>query len=87
MKIYTYSLNSLRALAKEGDLEEFARIDPPLDSTKNVFDDGSDYPFIDVNTPFLTTKTPEAPDTHPDQARFQTIVQYLCRTLKRNPLF
>ena len=75
MKIYTYSLNSLRALAKEGNLEEFDRINPLLDSTKNVFDDGSDYPCIDINTPFLTTKTPEAPDTHPDQARFRTIVQ------------
>ena len=68
-------MNSLRTLAKEGNIDEHARINPLLNSTKNVFDDGSNYPCIKINTPFLTTKKPEDQPTHPDQARFQSVVQ------------
>ena len=52
-KIYNYTMNSLRTLAKEGNLEEYARINPLLNSTKNVFDDGSNYPCIKISTPFF----------------------------------
>ena len=72
-KIHNYTINSLRTLAKEGNIDEYARINPLLNSTKNVFDDGSNYPCIKINTPFLTTKNPEDQPTHPVQARFQSV--------------
>ncbi len=57
-KIHNYTVNSLIALAKEGNLEEYVSIDPLLNHTKNVFDDGSNYLCIAINIPFLTTKRP-----------------------------
>ena len=33
-----------------------------------------EYPSIEINTPFLTTKTPEAKETNKDQGKFRQIV-------------
>ena len=51
-QIYNYTLNSLQLLAKEGNIDEYARINLLRNRTKNVFDDGSNYPCMNINTTF-----------------------------------
>ena len=67
------SMGTLLAIAKEGNLDVFQRIRPRLNMNLDVLDDTA-YPTIEINTPFLTTKTPDAKETHPDQTKFRQIV-------------
>jgi hypothetical protein len=61
-------------LAKEGDVDKFNAMKPKLYSINDVFDDGVEYPSIDIDTPFLTTKQPNGPASHADQVQFKTVV-------------
>ena len=74
MKLYNYSMASLVALAKAGNMDKYYELRPLLNDTRNVFDDGSDYPCTFIDTPFLTVKKPDDPATHPDQTVFKSIV-------------
>lgn len=85
-KLYSYSIASLLSLAKEGDVDRYNEIRPTLNCTRNVFDDGSDYPCTLIDTPFLTTKQPEDPITHPDQAVFRSMVQHFVQTAEQKSL-
>jgi superfamily II DNA or RNA helicase len=72
--VYNFNMGSLMAMAKNGDMDEYDRIRPTLHETKDVFDDDAEYPCTMINTPFLTTKAADAPETHPDQRKFKDIV-------------
>ncbi len=56
LKLYNYSMDSLVALAKAGNIDKYSELLPVLNNTFRVFDDGSDYPCTFIDTPFLTTK-------------------------------
>ena len=55
-KVFNYSNGSLIALAKESDIDKFNTMRPKLYTINDVFDNGVEYPSIDIDTPFLTTK-------------------------------
>ena len=61
-------------LAKEVDVFKFNAMRPKLYTINDVFDDDVEYPSIDIDTPFLTTKRPNGPASHPDQVKFKTVV-------------
>ena len=67
------SIIALLAMAKEGNLDTYQRMRPRLHMNMDVLEDMS-YPSIEINTPFLTTKTPEAQETNKDQGKFRQIV-------------
>lgn len=73
-KLYNYSMGSLIALAKAGNIDTYNDVRPRLACVRNVFDDGSDYPCTFIDTPFLTTKKVGGPATHPDQTVFKSLV-------------
>ena len=70
LAIYNFSIISLLALAKQGDIEKYNQMQPRLHFNKDVFDD-AEYPCIEINTPFLTTKTLDAKETYSDQVKFR----------------
>ena len=45
-----------------------------LYNINDIFDNGVEYPSVDIDTPFLTTKKPNVPVSHLDQAIFKAIV-------------
>ena len=61
-------------LAKEGDVDKFNAMRPKLHTINDVCDDGVEYPPIDIDTPFLTTKKPNGPVSHLDQVKFKAVV-------------
>ena len=70
-KFYNYTMGSLMVMAKEGDVEEFDKIQPKLNTIKGVLDDNNDYETIEIDTPFLTTKKAGDIETNDDQKKFQ----------------
>ena len=72
-------------LAKEGDIDKFNNMKPKLYTIKDVFDDGVEYPSIDIDTPFLNTKKPNGPASHPDQVEFKAVVDdFMCNIAKKS---
>ena len=71
-KVLNYSIGNLMVLAKEGDVHKFNAMKPKLDTINDVFDEGVEYPSLDINTPFRTTKRPNGRASHPDQVKFKT---------------
>jgi len=67
-----FSPGSPFVLAQGGNIEMHERIKPTLKTHKRAFDDSRAYPVMEINTPFLTPKSPtDAPNA--DQARFQEL--------------
>jgi len=67
-----HTVGSLFVLAKEGNPNLFEKVNPNLHMNKQVFFDDVEYPFIEIDTPFLTPQTEETPKT-PDQETFQRL--------------
>ena len=67
-----FTIGSLFVLAKEGNPEMLNRISPNLHMNKQVFFDDLEYPFTEIDTPFLTPQTEDTPKT-PDQETFQRL--------------
>lgn len=67
-----FTIGSLFVLAKEGNPALLERISPELNMNKEVFFDDEEYPFIEIDTPFLTPETETTPKT-PDQETFQRL--------------
>ena len=63
------NMATLLAMAKEGNLDMYQRIRPRLNMNMDVLEDTS-YPTIEINTPFLTSKTADAKETYSDQVKF-----------------
>ena len=61
-------------MAKEGGIDKFNAMRPKLYTINDAFDDGVEYPSIDIDTPFPTTKKPNGPVSHPHQVKFKTVV-------------
>ena len=74
---YNFTMVSLLALAKEGNLDMYQRIKPRLHVNKDVFENEVQYQSTILDTPYLTTKTPEAKETNPDQGKFRQIVDHV----------
>jgi hypothetical protein len=74
-----FSIGSLFVLAKDGNLDMYERIRPTLKAHKRVFDDSGAYPVVEINTPFLTPKSPADPP-NTDQAKFQQLTDELMDT-------
>ena len=74
-KAFNDSIGSLLVLAKQGDVDKLNLIKPMLYNINEIFDNGVEYPSIDVDTPLLTTKIPNGLESHPDQVKFKTIVR------------
>ncbi len=53
------TIGSLLYLAKEGDIDKYNTIRPSLYVSKDLFDDGHVYTSIEIDTPYLMTKTEE----------------------------
>ena len=68
-----FSIVTLLGMAKEGNMDMFRRNMPRLNMNLDVLEDEV-YPTIEINTPSLTTKTPEAKETNPDQGKFKRLV-------------
>jgi hypothetical protein len=74
-----FSIGSLFVLAKDGNLDMYERIRPTLKAQTRVFDDSGAYPVVEINTPFLTPKSPADPP-NTDQAKFQQLTDELMDT-------
>ena len=85
-KLYPYTMNSLIALAKEGNLDEYEKIKAKLHVRKDVFADRCNYPSTVINTPFLITKTMEEQPKIPDQRKFRDMVQDFVKTASKKSL-
>ena len=83
---YNFNLGSLAVLAKSGDIDEYERLKPTLHDTKDVFDDDSEHPCTVINTPFLTTKSPDAVASNPDQWKFKSIVDEFMTNAQKKTL-
>ena len=74
LKTYDFTIFSLQAMAKDGNMDMYNRIKPTLNMSKHVFEDTNEYPPYLIDTPYLTTKTPDAAATNKDQAKFKMLV-------------
>ena len=74
-----FSIGSLFVLAKDGNLDMHERVRPTLKAHKRVFDDSGAYPVVEINTPFLTPKSPADPP-NTDQAKFQQLTDEVMDT-------
>jgi hypothetical protein len=81
-----YTMNSLIALAQEGNLDEYEKIKAKLHVRKDVFADRCNYPSTVINTPFLITKTMEEQPKIPDQRKFRDMVQDFVKTASKKSL-
>ena len=55
-KTNNYTIGTLKHLAKEGDVDKYNSLTRVSHSLNDVFDVGNEYPVIEIDTPFLTTK-------------------------------
>ena len=81
-----FTIGSLMVMAKEGNLEAFMEAKQKLHLVKDVFADDKDYPCEVINTPYLTTKSPNGKATHPDQEKFNQLTEDFMTNLAKKSL-
>ena len=57
-----------------------------LYNINDIFDNGIIYPSIDIDTPFLTTKRPNGPESYPGQGQFKTMVNNFINHISKKSL-
>ena len=81
-----FTIGSLMVLAKDGNLEAFMNAKQHLHLVKDVFADDKEYPCEVINTPYLTTKSPNGRATHPDQEKFKQLTEDFMTNLAKKSL-
>ena len=66
-KVNKYTIGTLKYIAQEGGADRYNSIKREHDALADVFDDGHQYPVIDIGTPFLTTKKEASDDMNAGQ--------------------
>ena len=72
-------------LAKEGDLDKYNSVRPSLRMSTDIYNDGVEHPCSEIDTPFIITKDPKAPDKNEGQKEFQrTVDDFLADVSKKS---
>jgi hypothetical protein len=82
---YSYTMKSLIALAKEGNIDMLDSIRASLNSCKDVYDDKVQYPCTEIDTPFLLPKEPDGP-MNQDQKKFKDLTEEFIRDAGKKSL-
>ena len=54
--------------------------------SNDIYNDGVEHPCLEIDTPFLITKDPKAPDKNEGQAQFQRTVDDFLADVSKNSL-
>ena len=73
-KTNNYTIGTLKHLAKDGDVDKYNSLTRVSHSLNDVFDDGNEYPVIEIDTPFLTTKKEATDAMNAGQTTFKKAV-------------